>query len=198
MPQSPRILQGHYPYHITLRANRREPFPVELSHLWSFASDLLLFCTYAFEIQIQSFVLMNNHFHMIVRTPKCNLGKFMRYFNRELGREIFFKSGQINQKFGCRYHYSIISDLTYYHAAYKYVYRNPVSANICEKVEDYPFSSLSFLIGREKYLFPVHDTFFENIDDHWSTLKWLNTNYEKEIQNQLKKAFKKVYFTPQI
>ncbi len=194
MPRKPRVKQGIYPYHVTTRALKREPFPIELEKLWNFAGDLLLFCTYAFRIEVQCFVLMNNHYHMIVRTPECNLDKFMRYFNKELGREIYFQSGEINQKFGSRYHCSIISNLKYYHAAYKYVYRNPVTANLCGRVEDYPFSSLCFLTCRQKYLFPIQDTFFQNIEDFWPTLKWLNTDYEKETHDELKRALKKTYF----
>jgi REP element-mobilizing transposase RayT len=194
MPRKPRIKQEIYPYHVTTRALKRDPFPMDLEKLWLFACDLLLFCTYAFEIEIHSFVLMNNHYHMIVRTPRNNLDKFMNYFNKELGREIFFKSGEINQKFGTRYHCSIISNLKYYHSAYKYVYRNPVTAKVCTAVEDYPFSSINFLTCRQPYLFPIFDTYFQNIDDHWPTLKWLNEDYEKEIHDQLKKALKKTYF----
>jgi len=196
MPRNARIKQEVYPYHVTTRAIQREPFALNQSELWNFACDLLLFCTYAFRVEIHSFVLMSNHYHMIVRTPESNIDKFIGYFNKELGREIFFRSGQINQKFGSRYHCSIISNLKYYHAAYKYVYRNPVTANVCEKVEDYPFSSLSFVISKEKYLFPIFDTYFQNIEDVWPTLKWLNLDYERDVHDMIKKAFKKSYFEP--
>lgn len=89
----------------------------------------------------------------------------------------FEKTGSINQKFGARYHSSVISDLRYYGNVYKYVYRNPVEANLCSRVQDYPYSSLNFILGRDTYRFPVFDTYFEIIDDHWSTLNWLNTTY---------------------
>ena len=194
MPRTKRILQSEYPYHITLRAIQRHDFNVNIENLWSFSSDLLLFCSYAFRLEIHSFVLMNNHYHMLVRTPQANLNKFMNYFNRELSREITYKSGQINQKFGARYHATIVSDNRYYHTVYKYIYRNPVEANICERVQDYKFSSLNFLTYREPYRFPIFDTYFERIEDHLNNLAWLNYGYEQEEKIKIRKALKKTYF----
>lgn len=194
MPRSKRVLQTDYPYHVTLRAIQRHEFNVNIENLWSFSCDMLLFCSYAFKVEIHSFVLMNNHYHMLVRTPLANLDKFLNYFNRELSREITYKSGQINQKFGARYHSSIVSDNRYYHAVYKYIYRNPVEAKICDKVQDYKFSSLNFLTCREAYRFPIFDTYFERIEDHWNNLAWLNYDYEQDEKIKIKKALKKTYF----
>lgn len=197
MPRAKRILQEHYPYHVSLRGIGRNPFPMEMPRLWRFSSDLLLFCSRAFNVEIHSFVLMTNHYHMLVRTPDCNLSKFMNYFNRELSREITYASGRINQKFGARYHASIIWQTRYYHSVYKYVYRNPVRAGLCERVEDYPYSSLNFLLGRERYLFPVYETYFEKVEDHLNNLNWLNTPFENEALKGIQLGFKKTYFDGQ-
>jgi hypothetical protein len=118
----------------------------------------------------------------------------MNYFNRELSREIGFRSGLINHKFGSRYHASIVSTLAYYQTVYKYIYRNPIRAGICQRVEEYPFSSIRFLVSGEKYLFPIYDTYFENIEDHWRNLSWLNSDYEKEINSKIRRALKGTYF----
>lgn len=195
MPRMRRVLQPVYPYHVTIRSINKIQFEENVGKLWSFSCDLLLFCSYAFKIQIHAFVLMNNHYHMLVRTPDANLDKFMNYFNRELSREITFRTGRINQKFGARYHASIVGDLSYYHNVYKYVYRNPVEAQLCDRVEDYKYSSINFVLGREKYLFPVFDTYFETIEDHWPNLGWLNTSYEKVEIIKIKTGLRSPYFS---
>lgn len=185
MPRNRRIFQSDYPYHVTMRALNKEPFPLDMTAFWQFTSDLLLFSTYAFDIKIHSFVLMSNHYHLMVTTPKLNLNKFMNYFNRELSREIGYQSGRINQKFGSRYGATIVSDNSYLHATYKYIYRNPVDAKICKKVEDYNFSSLRFITGRERYLFPIHDPYFAKLEDYWNNLQWLNSEYKDEDLKQI-------------
>ena len=45
-------------------------------------------------------------------------------------------AGRINQVYGSRFHRSLILDYQYYQSAYKYVYRNPVKAQICLKPEE--------------------------------------------------------------
>jgi putative transposase len=188
MPRARRVLQPTFPYHVTLRSINRIHFEIEPQLLWSFACDLLLFCTYAFKIEIHSFVLMSNHYHMIIRTPESNLDKFMNYFNRELSREISSKSGRINQNFGSRYHASVIGNLAYYGHAYKYVYRNPVQSQMCERVQDYTLSSLSFITGLQSYKFPIFDTYFEHLSDYDLNLAWLNQNYSPEHYYKIERA----------
>lgn len=195
MPRAKRILQADYPYSVTLRSINRMTFEMPIADLWDYSCDLLLFCSYAFKIEIHAFVLMSNHFHLILRTPNANLDKFMGYFNSKLSQEIGYKTSRINQKFGGRYHASIISDLRYYHHAYKYVYRNPVEAKICDAAEDYKYSSINFVLGRDRYRFPVFDTYFQNIEDHWPTLSWLNTSYKNEEAKLIKASLKKPHFS---
>ncbi len=195
MPRSKRILQSEFPYHVTLRSINKMKFEIPMEQLWTFSCDFLLFCTYAFKLEIHSFVLMQNHYHMIVRTPEANLDRFLNYFHRELSREIEFKTGRINQKFGRRYHATIISDLLYYHNVYKYVYRNAVEAKLCNDVQEYKFSSLNFLLCREPYRFPIFDSYFQNIEDHWPSLAWLNTSWDQTEICQIRQGLKKPTFS---
>ena len=34
-----------------------------------------------FSVQIQSYCLMNNHYHLLIKTPEGNLGRAMRHIN---------------------------------------------------------------------------------------------------------------------
>ncbi len=194
MPRKNRILQTEYPYHVTLRSINKVQFPVNMAHFWSYTSDLLHFCTHAFSIEIHAFVLMSNHYHMLVSTPKGNLDKFMFYFNKELSREIQMQSGVINQKFGARYFSSIICSQRYYETVYRYIYRNPVDADLSQRVEAYKYSSLRFIISGERYLFPIFDTHFEQIENYWSVLNWLNTSYNEGERMIITKSLKSEYF----
>ncbi len=189
MPSKNRIAQAEHPYHVTLRAHNRSDFDIDLSYLWDFCCDQLLFSTHAFKIEIHAFVLMKNHYHLILKTPESNISKFMGYFNQEFGREVRNSSKDINRQFGARYHSSIIDNQKYYEHAYKYVYRNPVEARFCKFVQDYPYSSLQFLNGYGRYRFPICDYYFNSVDDIYPNLNWLNTQFEKDTYIQIKKSF---------
>ncbi|XGC81379.1 transposase [Bdellovibrio bacteriovorus] len=151
----------------------------------------LYFVNMAFNLRIHAFVLMNNHFHLIVRTPDANLSEAMRYFMRETSREITFLSGRINQTYGSRFHRSLLSTPLYYLHAYKYLYRNPVTAGICEKVQEYPFSSMQGLLGNCWLDVPVtEDDNWANLSNREQTLTWLNQAPSPELMEEVRKALK--------
>ena len=193
MPRANRILQSDFPYHVTIRTVNKEAFRLDLRDLWKFISMRLHFCSFAFEIEIHAFVLMKNHYHMIVRTPNANLSGFMCYFNRELSKEINRATGRINQTFGNRYYASMVKDPRYYLTLYRYVYRNPVDATACHKVEDYEFSSLQYVLGKRKMEFPIFD--YPIVDGNWfKNLDWLNSSYKKEEREQIRQSLKRPIF----
>lgn len=181
------------PYHVTARCINREWFHLPIDHVWNIFSIYLHFAHYSFGLQIHSFVLMDNHFHMIVSTPEGNLDEIMNYLMREVSRNIARDSGRINQTFGGPYYWSLLQSPHYYLCAYKYVYRNPVEAGLIEKVEDYPYSTLSGIKGSNHLLIPVahDDTFFNNPD---STLIWLNNSYPKQAKEDIRNALRKREF----
>ena len=193
MPRALRVSQSEFPYHVTSRIVNKELFHVDMDRLWNFMSMRLHFCSFAFEIESHAFVLMNNHYHLIVRTPKANLSQFMCYFNRELSKELNRTTKRINQTFGCRYYASIVRDPRYYLTLYRYVYRNPVEANACQNVEDYKYSSLQQVLGKTKLDFPIFD--FPIIESQaMNNLAWLNQNYKKDEKTLIRKSLKKTIF----
>ncbi len=194
MPRALRILTSEYPYHVTARCINKEWFQLPLSLVWRIFSDYLYLIRIIYGVEIHSFVLMRNHFHLIIKTPDANLSEVMNYFMREVSKEIGRFTGRINQIFGGPYHSSVIVRDTYYMHAYKYVYRNPVEAGISESVETYPYSTLHGLLGFSKLVIPVvlDDVLFSDME---STLAWLNTDYKADHKCQIKNALRKVKYS---
>ncbi len=75
-----RIEYPHAHYHVTCRGNDRR-------HVFRDDDDRRAFLERLrrsleiYEVRLHSYVLMNNHFHLVVDTPKANLSEFMRHFN---------------------------------------------------------------------------------------------------------------------
>jgi len=184
-----------FPYHVTARCINRDWFNEDMDKIWEIMTRHLYFMKYAFKVEIHAFVLMSNHFHMIVRTPEANLSQSMRYFMTETSRDITRLSQRINQTYGNRFHRSLIGSPLYYLHAYKYLYRNPVQAGLCKKVEDYPYSSLPGLLGDRWLDIPIsEDRNWENFDTRIRTLEWLNETPAPEHWDLVSAALKKGVF----
>lgn len=124
---------------------------------------------------IQSFVLMSNHFHMIASTPRGNISECMQALMTKTSLRLTRSGNRINETYAGRYKKTILQDPSYFLNAWKYNYRNPVAAGVCSRVEDYPFSSLQFLLRPgSRASFPLAtDEFFK--ESRETALRWLNT-----------------------
>jgi REP element-mobilizing transposase RayT len=195
MPRKKIAISSEHPYHITARCINREWFNLPLDRVWPIMSDFLFLVSAEYSMKIHSFVLMPNHFHLLAHFPKANPGSAMNYFMRETSREITRISGRINQTYGARYHKSLISNHHYFMNAYKYVYRNPVRAELCTRTQEYPFSSLAGLCGQSHLAFPVEEDnllFAPTFQD--STLNWLNQTPNVEEENDIRRALRHSQF----
>jgi REP element-mobilizing transposase RayT len=144
-----------------------------MEDVWSNSTSYLYFIKYAFELRLHAFVLMPNHFHLIVSTPRQNLSEAMNYFMREMSRSVNNQAQQINQLWGARFHRCEVDSYQYYLNAYKYVYYNPVKAILVDRCELYRFSTLNGLIDASNSFLSIEDDiiFSGALEDN---LRWIN------------------------
>src|SRR3972149_2407430 len=78
-----RPLRIYYPnafYHVTCRGNeRRDIYRDDQDR--SLCLEKLKTSLDIYGVRLHAYVLMRNHFHLLVETPKANLSEFMRHFN---------------------------------------------------------------------------------------------------------------------
>jgi putative transposase len=173
MPRSKKVYHTEFPYHITARTNNGAPFPCTLSEAWNIYVNALWFYSRIYETRILAFVLMNNHYHLLMTTPKGNLPEFMQPFMKSSSDEIREINNVENHLYGGSYYSSLIGQQNYFQNVLKYIYQNPVRAKGCDSVLDYEFSTLPSFLGQKKLEIPIFDdfNFFESLD---SNLKWLD------------------------
>ncbi len=195
MPRKNHTPSSEYPYHVTARCLNKEWFGASKSEIWSILTNNLYTVRHSYEVRILAFVLMDNHFHLLVQTPKANLSAAMNYFMRETSRSIGRITGRINHIYGSRYFRSLITNPHYYLHAYKYVYRNPVEVGLCANVEDYPYSSLHALLGQSHTIMPIEEdsTLFAGASH--LTLAWLNTKPDPNTYQDVKNALRRNEFS---
>ena len=103
MPRKKLIRSKTLPYHVTARSNNKEWFQLPLNQVWELSKESLKEASEVHPVELISFVLMSNHYHMLLTTPQGNLDGFIYEFNKRLALKIKAKSGQINRIFGGRY-----------------------------------------------------------------------------------------------
>ncbi len=199
MPRKPLERSNFFPYHITVRANNKEAFAAPLPDVWKFIENECFAITHLHGVQIQSVVLMPNHLHMIATTPDQNLGEAMRDFLTRTSKQINKRSQRSGHTFGGPYYWSMIHDLQYFAHAFKYVYRNPVRSKICSRVEDYPFSTLSGLLGQNQLAIPIHfpklgDKHAFPLSEPFELLEWLNTPFSTESESLIRTGLTRKVF----
>jgi putative transposase len=188
------------PYHVVARVNNKEPFPCLLEDVWKIFLRELSITEDKFNIKIHSLVIMNNHFHLILSTPDADLGVAMKYFMQSVTKIINVKSGRSGRLFGSKYRWSLIDSLQYLDCAMKYVYRNPVKAGICSRVEEYPFSTLNAAIGKTRIKLNLHPPIGENHliphNDSKTFLESLNIPFRTEQDLEIGASLRKSKFKP--
>ncbi|MBX2988462.1 MAG: transposase [Bdellovibrionaceae bacterium] len=193
MPRNRNFVHQPGVFHVGSRTNNKEWFEMPLPQVWELSTDLLWFSSRAFGVELQAFVLMSNHYHLLLRTSEANLPAFMCYFSREMSRAINREMGRINHIFGARYFASLVDDWKYHHAVYKYIYRNPVDAGLGKKVELYPYSTLQGLLGFSRLPVGVVDP-LELVERPEETLDWLNFSFHEDQRECIRKGLKGARF----
>lgn len=164
-----------------------------MERVWETFSEELYLTNKIHNLRVHSFVLMNNHFHLIGRTPDSNISECMHRLLGVVSRRLNEEGNRINGNFAGRHFKTVLQQTNYFLNAYKYNYRNPVAAGLCQKVEEYPYSTLSGLLGQKRLIIPLEEdtTLMSGVEE---TLKWLNTSPTEAQQEAVRYALKRPYF----
>ncbi len=156
MARLPRLTLPGFPHHVIQRGNNRQAiFQAALDY--QTLLNLLAVSAPKFAVEIHAFVLMSNHFHLLV-TPKTEDGlphlmqavgrSYVRYFNGAQKRSGTLWEG--------RYKSTLIQTDLYLLACMAYIDLNPVRAGLVAQARDYPWSSFGHYTGQraEKFITP--------------------------------------------
>lgn len=146
-----------------------------------------------FKVQIAAFVLMNNHFHLLLLSPEEDIDWVMFYFMKDTTKLFQKYTGRINRIYGGRYKGCLIEDQHYLLNTYKYIYQNPVRANLCELAEEYPYSTLN---SSSKIPFKVEAIVPLSIQSHNRILecRWINESFSTAENKSIKSGLSKTKF----
>ncbi len=189
-----RALRIQYPgalYHLTNRGNERRSI---------FADDIdrkqfLLILSRSIDIynvSLYSFVLMPNHWHMLVETHLGNLGEFMRHFNITYTSYYNRRHKRSGHLYQGRYKSFLIEKELYLSVVSRYIHLNPVKTASLRKMNmekklnflgKYKWSSLpGYLSPQNRYDFLQYDVV---LAEYGSDNRNGCSNYQRQIAEDL-------------
>lgn len=125
MPRPWRITYAGAMYHVTSRGNGRERIFLCDDDCERFLEQLDA-ALEADEVTLYAYVLMPNHYHLLLRTPMGNIKRFMQRLNTAYGMYFRFKHARPGHCFQGRYSAKLVGGDDYIVRLTRYVHLNPV------------------------------------------------------------------------
>lgn len=153
-------------YHVTARGNeRRQIFKDKADYRWFVG--LLAHLPERFGALIHGYALMGNHYHLLIETPRPNLSRAMHYVNASYAGRFNRKRKRAGHLLQGRYRGLLIEKDSHLLSVSRYIHLNPVRAGVCERPEQYVWSSYLEYIGRVKR-------------SGWLTCEWVLEQFASE------------------
>ena len=156
MARLPRLTLPGYPHHVLQRGNNRQTIFISSQDHQAFL-EFLQESSRAFEVEVHAYVLMDNHFHLLV-TPRTGNGlplmmqalgrRYVRYFNT-----LYSRTGTLWEG---RYRSTVMDAQQHLLDCMAYIDLNPVRAGLVAQAADYLWSSHRHYTGQsiDKILTP--------------------------------------------
>ncbi len=163
MPRQPRFEYPGASYHVMCRGNHGDPIFLQDGDRKMFLATLVE----AWQMMgwnIHAYVLMRNHYHLLLETPEPNLVAGMKWFQGSYTQRFNALHRTRGHLFQGRYKATPVQvgdgDLVYFRTVSSYIHLNPFRAHLCgvgfeQNLESYEWSSYPAYIGaceRPKWL----------------------------------------------
>jgi putative transposase len=161
MARLPRLSLPGYPHHVIQRGNNRQAIFSSAADYQALL-DLIEENAKKFGVALHAYVLMSNHFHLLV-TPESidSLPRMMQAVGRRYVRHFNDRQGRTGTLWEGRYRSTLIQTESYLLACMAYIDLNPVRAALVAQARDYPWSSHGHYAGlRSDRLVTPHPLFW--------------------------------------
>ncbi len=129
-------------YHIISRGNRRE-------NIFYSDKDRLVFLE-KYSFICYSYCLMDNHYHLFIKTPHANISEGMHYLNASYTNWIKADHNIVGVIFRGRYKSILVDEDSYGIVLSSYIHLNPIRAGIVKELKEYKWSSYLDYLGKKE------------------------------------------------
>ena len=136
-------------YHVTARGNDRKKIFFSSRDYERFR-EYLVMARERFGCLLHAYVLMGNHYHLLLETPLGSLSRVMHYINGSYTTYVNTKRKRSGHLFQGRYKSIVVDTDSYLLELSRYIHQNPVRAGIQDRPEDYQYSSYRNYLQQEE------------------------------------------------
>jgi len=166
MPRAKRIHYEGAVYHVTSRGNERRKIVMDDADRWMFVR-LLGEMVEENEVICHAWVLMDNHYHLLLETPSANLSSAMKHLNAFYTQKFNKKHHRVGHLFQGRYKSIAVEKETYLKELCRYLVLNPVRARMVKHPKEWKWRSYRATVGLEK-------------PESWLEVDWILGQFGKE------------------
>jgi putative transposase len=127
-------------YHVTGRGNEQRKIFFSRKDYEKF-KEYLADALEKFGFILHGYVLMTNHYHLIIETPEKNLSKIMHHINSSYTTYTNIKRKRSGHLFQGRFKSIVVDKDSYLLELSRYLHLNPVRVKMAQLPGDYPYSS---------------------------------------------------------
>jgi len=127
-------------YHVLSRGNERRDIFLDDDDRRMFLTGLAE-AGERFALDVFGYVLMGNHYHLLLRTRRANLSKAMQWLGLSYTTRFNFKHSRSGHLFQGRFKSMLVENDAYLLQLSYYIHRNPLRAGMVERLADYRWSS---------------------------------------------------------
>lgn len=148
MPTRPRIDLAGYHHVMNRGVNKTNIFNCDLDK--DSFMQILNKNAIIHKVVVHDYVLMDNHFHLLIETSKENLSSFMRIVSANYTQYFNKKYKRVGHLWQDRYKSKFITSDNYLYTLIKYIEYNPIEANIASKIGEYKYTLTSSIFNKNK------------------------------------------------
>ena len=127
-------------YHVLSRGNERKAIVADDKDRLVFL-DTLGQMSNRYDAEIHAYVLMDNHYHLLLKTNRPNLSRSMQWFGTTYTRRYNLRHVRSGHLFQGRFKNHLVEDESYLLRLSCYIHRNPLRVGILHRLVDYKWSS---------------------------------------------------------
>lgn len=139
-------------YHVIARGNNKEYIfkeSIDKGYLLKLFKDNMEGMNY----KLYGYVLMDNHYHLILQVFGKKLQEIMHQVNNKYSKYFNYKYKRVGHVFQGRYKAILVQDERYLLSLVRYIHQNPIKAGMCKTIEEYKWSSdIFYRAGRNGFI----------------------------------------------